>query len=95
MRSAFLADPGAFHGNIAARLMHWFVPDVGAEGAWLHRDEDGIWSGWDAGSGEAVAPDLPADFAPWTTAFDGSDHISAGSRAAGRTPASAKSTGMS
>jgi acrylyl-CoA reductase (NADPH)/3-hydroxypropionyl-CoA dehydratase/3-hydroxypropionyl-CoA synthetase len=73
MRSAFLADPGAFHENIAARLMHWFVPDVGAEGAWLHRDEDGIWSGWDAGSGEAVAPDLPAGFAPWTTAFDGSD----------------------
>ena len=25
MRSAVLADPGAFHGDIAARNLHWLV----------------------------------------------------------------------
>ena len=73
MRAAVLADPGAFHGGIAARTMHWFVGDIGSAGAWLSRGEHGRWSGWDVQSGAAVTPDLPADFAPWTTAFDGSE----------------------
>ncbi len=73
MRAAVLADPGAFHGRIAARTMHWFVADVGTAGAWLSQDDDGRWSGWDAASGAAVTVDLPADFTPWTTAFDGSE----------------------
>jgi len=38
MRSAALADPGAFHGGIAARNMHWFVGDFGAAGAWIAKD---------------------------------------------------------
>jgi acrylyl-CoA reductase (NADPH)/3-hydroxypropionyl-CoA dehydratase/3-hydroxypropionyl-CoA synthetase len=29
MRAAALADPGAFHGDIAARNMHWFVAEAG------------------------------------------------------------------
>ncbi|MFY8048759.1 MAG: hypothetical protein ACOVNS_08050, partial [Erythrobacter sp.] len=37
MRSSALADPGAFHGEIAGRNMHWFVADCGANGAWLAR----------------------------------------------------------
>ncbi|MGY6552746.1 MAG: AMP-binding protein [Erythrobacter sp.] len=73
MRKAALDDPGAFHGRIAARNMHWFVGDVGPDGAWLAKDESGAWSGWDAASAAPVAPELPDDFAPWHTAFDGSD----------------------
>ena len=73
MRAAVLADPGAFHGNIAARNMHWFVAHVGVSGAWLAKGADGAWHGWDAATCEAVSPDLPADFAPWDAAFDGSN----------------------
>ncbi len=73
MRADVLADPGAFHGNIAARNMHWFVAGVGESGAWLAKGADGAWHGWDAATCEAVSPDLPADFAPWDAAFDGSN----------------------
>ena len=73
MRAAALADPGAFHGDIAARAMHWFIAGIGMSGAWVCRDDDGVWSGWDGQTCEAMTPDLPADFAPWTTAFDGSE----------------------
>jgi acrylyl-CoA reductase (NADPH)/3-hydroxypropionyl-CoA dehydratase/3-hydroxypropionyl-CoA synthetase len=73
MRSDVLADPGAFHGDIAARNMHWFVADLGASGAWLAKGADGAWHGWDAATCAAISPDLPADFAPWDAAFDGSN----------------------
>ena len=73
VRAAVLADAGAFHGDIAARTMHWFVADIGSAGAWLCRGADGHWAGWDAQSGAPVTPDRPADFTPWTTAFDGSE----------------------
>lgn len=72
MRAAALADPGAFHGDIAARNMHWFVAGCGASGAWLAKGDDGRWHGWDAGTAAPVSPDLPADFTPWHTGFDGS-----------------------
>ena len=72
MRAAALADPGAFHGEIAGRGMHWFVADCGASGAWLARGADGRWHGWDAATALPVSPDLPADFTPWHTGFDGS-----------------------
>ena len=71
MRAAVLADPGAFHAD-AARKLPWFVADAGPNGAWLSF-EDGAWRGWDAVTAAPVAPDLPADFVPWTTAFDASD----------------------
>jgi len=73
MRDAVLADPGAFHGDVAAHLLHWFVADIGSDGAWVAKGDDGRWSGWDARTAEPVTPSLPADFAPWTTAFDDSD----------------------
>ena len=72
MRSAALADPGAFHGAIAARTIHWYVPDIGDAGAWLSRAEDGRWSGWDAATGDALIAGVAADFVPWTVAFDAS-----------------------
>jgi acrylyl-CoA reductase (NADPH)/3-hydroxypropionyl-CoA dehydratase/3-hydroxypropionyl-CoA synthetase len=72
MRAAALADPGAFHGDIAARRIHWFVANCGPDGAWLTKDETGAWTGWDAATGAPVTPELPATFAPWTKAFDDS-----------------------
>ncbi|HQS68281.1 MAG: acetyl-CoA synthetase [Novosphingobium sp. 28-62-57] len=73
MRAAVLENPGAFHANIAAERIHWFVADQGTAGAWLTRDSAGTWSGWDAITGAPVTADVPADFAPWTTAFDASN----------------------
>jgi acrylyl-CoA reductase (NADPH)/3-hydroxypropionyl-CoA dehydratase/3-hydroxypropionyl-CoA synthetase len=70
-RAAVLADPGAYHGAIARRRIHWFVP---AQGAWLYFDDaSGRWTGWDAKTAAAVSLDLGASFEPWTTAFDASD----------------------
>ncbi|MFM7377555.1 MAG: AMP-binding protein, partial [Erythrobacter sp.] len=74
MRAAALADPGAFHGKIAGRNMHWFVAEAGGpSGAWLARGSDGGWHGWDADTGAPVSPVLPAGFTPWHTGFDGSN----------------------
>ncbi len=73
MRADIIADPGAFHGQMAAQNIHWLVSTNDGTSAWLSRDAQGHWSGWDVVSGEAVTPDLPAGFMPWTTAFDASD----------------------
>ena len=73
MRAAVLADPGAFHGEIAGRTVHWFVSALGIAGAWVARDDAGTWSGWDAQTGSPLVADVPADFAPWDVAFDASD----------------------
>ena len=71
MRAAVLADPGAFHGDMAARNLHWLVPVPGGP-AWLSFDGE-KWSGWDAATAAAVTPELPADFAPWARAFNDDD----------------------
>ncbi|MBX9796709.1 MAG: AMP-binding protein, partial [Sphingomonas sp.] len=70
MRAAVLADPGRFHGDIAARTIHWFVADAAPGGAWLSRGEDGRWHGWNAATGAALVSDPGAGFAPWANAFD-------------------------
>ena len=71
MRDAAIADPGAFHGDLARRTLHWFVADEGAHGAWLTWDVDSAtWHGWDAATGAPVTSAKGADFAPWRTAFD-------------------------
>jgi acrylyl-CoA reductase (NADPH)/3-hydroxypropionyl-CoA dehydratase/3-hydroxypropionyl-CoA synthetase len=72
MREAVLRDPGAFHGQIAAETLHWFVPEAGA---WVSKsgDADGDWTGWRADTGEPVSLHLGAAFQPWKTAFDASD----------------------
>ncbi|MEQ8405944.1 MAG: AMP-binding protein [Oceanicaulis sp.] len=73
-REACLADPGAFHGAIAKRLICWFLPDQGQAGAWAFFNEDETaWTGWDVASGEPVRLDLGEDFAPWERAFDATD----------------------
>jgi acrylyl-CoA reductase (NADPH) / 3-hydroxypropionyl-CoA dehydratase / 3-hydroxypropionyl-CoA synthetase len=51
-RAAAIADPGAFHGAIAKRQIHWFVPAQGLHGAWLGWDDASRrWTGWEAGTG--------------------------------------------
>ena len=71
MRAECLADPGRFHGDIAARELHWFNPAIGAHGAWITWDDSvRRWTGWDAASGVAVQPDLSERYAPWTRAFN-------------------------
>ncbi len=71
MRAAALADPGRFHGDIAARTIHWFWPEIGPGGAWLSLGQDG-WTGFDARTGEPVRGPGP-EARPWTTAFDASE----------------------
>ncbi len=68
MRAEVLADPGAFHGAIAARNLHWLV-DRPDGPAWLSFDGS-AWTGWDAATAAPVTADLGADFAPWTRAFN-------------------------
>ncbi len=70
-RAAALADPGAFHGAIAKRQIHWLVASVGAGGAWLSYDDtSGLWTGWDAANGAALRVDLGEAFEPWQRAFN-------------------------
>ncbi|WP_310498843.1 AMP-binding protein, partial [Sandarakinorhabdus sp.] len=71
MRADVMADPGAFHGAIAARNLHWLV-DLPHCKAWLTQAGD-HWTGFDAGTGAALTADLPVDFAPWTRAFNADD----------------------
>ncbi|HYW31801.1 MAG TPA: AMP-binding protein [Gemmatimonas sp.] len=68
-RAASREDPGGYHGEIAARTIHWY--DRGAH-AWVTRRDDGSWCGFDASTGLPVDPSLPSDFHPWEVAFDGS-----------------------
>lgn len=72
MRAAVLADPGAFHGEIASRNLHWLVTLADGCKAWLTREGE-RWTGWDADTMAPVSAPLGADFAPWDKAFDDSD----------------------
>ena len=72
-RDACAADPGRFHGDIASREIHWFEESIGSHGAWLRRDEDGRWRGFDATTGSPVEPTLPVDYQPWQTPLDDSE----------------------
>ena len=70
LRAAAVEDPGAFHGDLAKREIHWLDLERGAWLAW--DDEAGGWTGWDAATGEAVGPldGLGPDHEPWERAFD-------------------------
>lgn len=73
-REACLADPGTYHGDIAAREIHWFEPSVGPHGAWLCLDAATHgWHGWDAHTGAAITPPLASGWRPWQRAFDDSE----------------------
>jgi len=68
-RRAFLADPGAFFGDIAKSAIHWYDAKLDA---WITCDAaTGKWSGLSAKDGAAVEVSHDAKHAPWTRAFDG------------------------
>ena len=67
MRDACLADPGAFHGDIASREIHWF--DARAS-EWLSLGDDEQWHGYDAITGRAAPVRARSAFAPYTRALD-------------------------
>lgn len=69
IRRACQRDPGAWHGRVAAEVLHWFVP---AANAWVSRNAEGRWSGFHATTGEPLTWDTDPSFAPWTAAFDDS-----------------------
>ncbi|MBP6775549.1 MAG: hypothetical protein KA154_21360, partial [Gemmatimonadaceae bacterium] len=70
MRDACLRDPGAFHGDIAAREIHWYDA---ATHAWLSLGDDAHWHGYDATTGAPVAARPRATWQPWTRALDDDD----------------------
>ncbi|MCZ8132798.1 MAG: AMP-binding protein [Steroidobacteraceae bacterium] len=73
-REACLRDPGAYHGAIAKREIHWFDPALGAAGAWIAWDDAAqAWQGWDARTGAALRAPYAAAHAPWTQAFDAAE----------------------
>jgi acrylyl-CoA reductase (NADPH) / 3-hydroxypropionyl-CoA dehydratase / 3-hydroxypropionyl-CoA synthetase len=73
-RAACSANPGAFHGDIAKRTLHWFDAAVGMHGAWICWDASANrWTGFDAKTGASVVADYAASHEPWATAFDDSD----------------------
>jgi acrylyl-CoA reductase (NADPH)/3-hydroxypropionyl-CoA dehydratase/3-hydroxypropionyl-CoA synthetase len=65
-RQHAITDPGSYHGNIAARELHWFDGND-----WVTADADGHWQSLGAGSG-AGEEAHPADWRPWDAAFDDS-----------------------
>lgn len=72
-RAQVIADPGAYHGDIASAELHWY--DEGS-GCWLRRDPDaGVWQGFDAATGAAAtsAQQKPGDWRPWARGFDDSN----------------------
>jgi acrylyl-CoA reductase (NADPH)/3-hydroxypropionyl-CoA dehydratase/3-hydroxypropionyl-CoA synthetase len=68
-RARALADPGGFHGDIAAQELHWCDAD---SGAWLRLDaQAGAWQGFSAATGEAVQPtQRDANWRPWAEGLD-------------------------
>ena len=68
LRAAAVDDPGAYHGAIAASTLHWHDPSTDA---WLTRSgADAAWSGFSAASANPAT--APADWQPWSQAFDDS-----------------------
>lgn len=65
-RAAAKADPGSYHGAIAASELHWFDGST-----WVRREPEGVWHG--SGAEEAITGAHGPDWTPWHTAFDDSD----------------------
>jgi acrylyl-CoA reductase (NADPH)/3-hydroxypropionyl-CoA dehydratase/3-hydroxypropionyl-CoA synthetase len=62
-------EAAAYHGDVAAALLHWYDRDTGC---WLaqHRLRRD-WSGWDLADGSAVArATLDCGTRPWNADFD-------------------------
>ena len=61
-------NPGAFHGAIAKRQIHWYDPRLQAWITWS--EEQQRWLGFDARTGANVTVDYPAEYEPWQRAFN-------------------------
>lgn len=68
MRNACEEDSGKFHGNIAAKTIHWYHPELKA---WLQRDEAGLWQGWDMNGDNVLC--INNDWTPWDQALNETD----------------------
>lgn len=65
------ADPGEFHGHIAATELHWHIPETGR---WLTLDpSQSAWQGVEADGREARDALPHGDWRPWERALDSSD----------------------
>lgn len=74
-REACLRDPGAYHGEIARRELHWFDPALGEAGAWIRFDAaSASWQGHDAATAAAIdklaLSRLGPEHTPWERALD-------------------------
>ncbi len=68
-RHRAIATPGDYHGDIAARELHWFDG-----GRWITLDPAADrWCGWADSGTEADNSDLAAHWRPWSTALDETD----------------------
>ncbi|WP_040481871.1 AMP-binding protein [Luminiphilus syltensis] len=66
-RAQVSQDPGRYHGDIAARELHWFD---GSD--WVRIESDGHWHGLGTAGTQDPAPAHPDDWRPWRSAFDDS-----------------------
>jgi acrylyl-CoA reductase (NADPH)/3-hydroxypropionyl-CoA dehydratase/3-hydroxypropionyl-CoA synthetase len=63
-------DPGALHGSIAKREIHWYHE---SDDEWLSWDDDaGSWTGFSFDDGRPVERDHDESHEPWDVAFDDS-----------------------
>ena len=70
-RSAFLSDPGAFHGAIARSTIHWYDA---ALHAWIIWDGAAMrWTGLSASTGQPVEVPYSAEHQPWQRTFNADD----------------------
>lgn len=73
-RDESLRDPGAFHGAMARRELHWFDAALGERGGWITWDAGReAWTGWDAATLVPITAPYGTDHVPWTRAFDDSE----------------------
>ncbi|NTV45261.1 MAG: AMP-binding protein [Chlorobiales bacterium] len=70
MKAACEKNPGAFHGSIAKREIHWYDEKLKA---WItYSEAEQKWLGLDAKTGKAIDVPYPEDHNPWKVSFDDS-----------------------
>lgn len=69
MRDAAANDPGAFHGDIARQMLHWYD---GENNQWISFANN-VWIGFNADTGEYAQSRRGAAETPWKQAFDDSN----------------------
>ena len=67
MHAACNRDPGAFHGDVAARELHWLDATLNA---WISLGDDDVWRGYDAVSGASITAAYASTHRPWVRAFN-------------------------